>query len=47
MFKKDEHDKNRNWREIEEKKIRDLHSSCKNNMEQVMAEFKFIKLPRP
>lgn len=29
LFKKDEVGKNRNWREIEENKIRELHVKCK------------------
>lgn len=29
MFKKDANEKNRNWREMEEAKIRELHATCK------------------
>ena len=45
-FKKDESGKNRDWRNIEEAQIRELHKKFQNQMEEVIAEFKYIKLPR-
>jgi hypothetical protein len=46
LFKKDENGKNREWRDIEENKIRELHQKCKAQMEEVINDFKFIKLPK-
>lgn len=46
-FKKDESGKNREWREIEEGRIRDLWSKYRAQMlEMINSEFKYIKLPR-
>lgn len=46
MFKKDEGHKNRDWRTLEETQIRELWGKFKNQMEDVINEFKFIKLPK-
>lgn len=46
MFKKDENGKNRNWRDIEENQIRELHQKCKSQMEEVINHFKHIMLPK-
>jgi len=46
MFKKDEQGRNRDWTKIEESKIRELYTKCKREMEEVIAEFKYIKLPK-
>ena len=45
-FKKDENGKNREWRDIEEPKIRELWQKVRANMLEVINEFKYIKLPR-
>ena len=46
LFKKDENGKNREWRDIEEGKIRDLWSKCRAQMAEVINEFKYIKLDK-
>ena len=46
MFKKDETGKHREWRNLEEQQIRELHQKYKAMMEDVINEFKYIKLPR-
>ncbi|CDW88237.1 uncharacterized protein STYLEM_17355 [Stylonychia lemnae] len=46
LFKKDEAGKNREWRNIEEQKIRELHLKYKALMDDVISDFKYIKLPR-
>lgn len=46
LFKKDENGKNREWRDIEEAKIRDIWSKCKAEMMTIINDFKFIKLPK-
>ena len=46
LFKKDEQGRNREWMKIEEHKIRELHAKCKAEMDDVINEFKYIKLPR-
>jgi hypothetical protein len=35
-FKKDEHGKNRNWREVDENAIRDLYKKVKDNVEELI-----------
>jgi hypothetical protein len=45
-FKKDENGKNREWRDIEEPKIRELWQKIRANMLEVINEFKYIKLDR-
>ena len=45
-FKKDENGKNREWRDIEEPKIRELWQKVRAQMLEVINEFKYIKLPR-
>lgn len=37
---------NRNWRDIEEGKIRELYEENKKEIESCISEFKFIKIPR-
>ena len=46
MFKKDEQDKNRDWRAIEENQIRELWRTCKARVDELFHEFKYIKIPR-
>lgn len=45
-FKKDEQGKNREWRDIEEGPIRELWAKCKAALLEVIAEFKYIQLPK-
>jgi hypothetical protein len=45
-FKKDSNGKNREWRDIEEPKIRELWLKVRANMLEVIDEFKYIKLPK-
>ena len=46
LFKKDENGKNREWRDIEEGKIRELWSQYKTVMSEVVNDFKYIRLPK-
>lgn len=46
LFKKDEQGKNRDWRAIDEGQIRDLFAKIKTQMEEVINEFKYIKIPK-
>ena len=46
LFKKDENGKNREWRDIEEGKIRDIWSKCRAQMAEIIEDFKYIKLPK-
>ena len=46
LFKKDENGKNREWRDIEEGKIRELWSQYKKVMSDVVNDFKYIRLPK-
>ena len=46
LFKKDENGKNREWRQIEEGTIREMHTKFKSQMEEVIGEFKYMKLPK-
>lgn len=46
LFKKDENGKHREWREIEEQKIRDMHAQIKLDMDEIINEFKYIKIPK-
>lgn len=46
IFKKDEAGKNRDWRDIEEGKIRDLWSKCRAQMHEVITHFKYICVPK-
>jgi hypothetical protein len=46
MFKKDEQDKNRDWRTIEENQIRELWKKCKSETDELFNEFKYVKIPR-
>lgn len=45
-FKKDEQQKNRDWRAMEEQQIRDLFAKQKAKLEEVINDFKYIKIPR-
>lgn len=45
-FKKDENGKNREWTSIEEKDIRELWRKTKEEMEEIINEFKYLKIPR-
>jgi len=45
-FKKDNDGKTRDWRAIEEAKIREIWSACRNDMLNVIKEFKYIKMSR-
>lgn len=46
LFKKDEQDKNRDWRAIEENQIRELWKKCKAETDELFNEFKYVKIPR-
>ena len=46
LFKKDETGKNREWRDIEEGKIRDLWSKTRADMSSIINDFAYIKLSR-
>jgi hypothetical protein len=46
LFKKDEQDKNRDWRAIEENQIRELWKKCKAQIDELFNEFKYVKIPR-
>lgn len=46
LFKKDEGNKNREWRDIEEGKIRDIWAKCKAEMMIVINEFKYIRMSK-
>ena len=46
LFKKDEQEKNRDWRTIEENQIRELWKKCKAQVDELFNEFKYIKIPR-
>ncbi len=47
MFKKESDGrKNRDWRSMDEQQIRDLHLKCKSMMDDVIADFKYIKIPK-
>ena len=47
LFKKDDTGtKNREWRDIEEGKIRDIWSKCRATMLDVINDFKYIRLPK-
>lgn len=45
-FKKDENGKNREWRDIEEGKIRDLWQKCRAEMAEIINDFKYIRLSK-
>lgn len=44
-FSKDENGQPRNWIMIEEPKIRELHLKCKQNVETLFSQFKYINIP--
>ena len=47
LFKRDENGRQRNWKEVEnEQVIRDHWLNCKNQVEELIKEFKFIKIPK-
>ncbi len=46
MFKKDESGKNRDWQTMDEREIRALWSHCKRQMDEVVHDFKYIKIPK-
>ena len=46
LFNKDDHGKNRDWRTLEENQVRDMWLKVKTQMEDVINEFKYIKLPK-
>ena len=47
LFKKEEEGgKNRDWRSIEETKIRELFVASKKLLEEVIGDFKYIKIPK-
>jgi hypothetical protein len=46
LFKKNENGQNREWRDIEEGKIRDIWSKCRAQMAEIIEDFKYIKLPK-
>jgi hypothetical protein len=46
MFKKEDGIKNRDWRAMEEQQIRDLHAKLKEQLSNVIQEFKYIKIHR-
>ena len=46
LFKKDEGGKNREWRDIEEAKIRDIWGNCRKQMTTVIEQFKYIKMSK-
>jgi hypothetical protein len=46
LFKKDETGKNREWRDIEEGKIRELWANIRTEMGALINDFKYIKLQR-
>ena len=45
-FKKDENGKTREWRDIEEPKIRELWQKVRAQMFETIANFKYIMLPK-
>lgn len=45
-FKKDENGKNREWRDIEEGKIRELWSQVRKDLLALTKEFQYIKISR-
>lgn len=45
-FKKDDDGKGRNWTEIEENSIKELHDGCKVRVEALLDEFKKIVFPK-
>jgi hypothetical protein len=46
LFKKDESGKNREWRDIEEARIREIWGTCRKQMSSVIEEFKYIKMSK-
>jgi len=47
LFKKEDGtNKNRDWRTIEEPVIRELHLKIKNQLIEIIGDFKYIKIPR-
>ena len=46
LFKKDEQGKSREWKDIEEGQIRDLWSKSKATMNEVINDFKYIRIPK-
>lgn len=45
-FKKDDAGKSREWRDIEEAKIREIWGTCRNEMLSVIQQFKYIKMSK-
>ncbi len=45
-FKKDENGKNREWRDIDEAKIRELWQKYRAQMLEIIQDFKYIRLPK-
>lgn len=45
-FSKDENGQPRNWIMVEEPKIRELHLKCKQNVENLFGQFKYINIPQ-
>jgi hypothetical protein len=45
-FKKDENGKSREWRDIEEPKIRELWQKARAQMNEVISNFKYIMIPK-
>jgi len=45
-FKKDESGKNREWKDIEEPKIRELWQKVRAQLQEVIANFKYVMLPK-
>lgn len=45
-FKKDESGRHRDWRSMEEPKIRDLFNKHRGLMEEMIHNFKYIRIPR-
>lgn len=45
-FKKDDSGKNREWKDIEEPKIRELWQKVRAQLLEVIASFKYVMLPK-
>ena len=45
-FKKDSNGKHRNWKDISEEKIRDLHQECYHQFDTIYDNFAYIELPK-